>query len=176
MFETAMEHIIAVEGSRYTDHPSDRGGPTKYGITLITLERYRRKPQKPIDVRNLTRRDATKIYYDLYWVPLRLNEIKDDMEALVIFDFGVHCGNRVAIKLAQKSLNLADPWLKLAEDGIVGPQTIKALNSVEPKQFGFYFFKGVQSRYITIVKRDPTQLVFLHGWMNRSYLILEKFL
>ena len=54
--------------------------------------------------------------------------------------------------------------------------TIAGLNEVDRIRFGFHFFKGVQARYISIVKNDPTQMVFLQGWLNRTYKIWENIL
>lgn len=176
MFKKAMEHILKVEGSRYTEHKADRGGPTKYGITLLTLENYRKKVLKPDDVRRLTKGEATRIYQELYWNRLKLDNVRNEIIALVIFDCAVNCGLRFATNLTQSSINCSDPWQKVEVDGVMGPITMAALNMINPKLFGFYFFKGVQSRYIGIVKKDPSQLVFLQGWINRSYLTMEVFL
>nr|WP_222532573.1 glycosyl hydrolase 108 family protein [Azospirillum sp. 412522] len=43
--EAIIDTILRREGwPRYTDRPSDRGGPTKGGITLATLTNWRKRP------------------------------------------------------------------------------------------------------------------------------------
>ena len=59
--------VIKREGSKYTNDPTDRGGPTKYGITLRTLQAWRRsqgqtRKLQPHDVKILTREEAVAIY------------------------------------------------------------------------------------------------------------------
>src|SRR5690606_41674791 len=38
--ELIIDDIIRREGTAYTEHPSDRGGATKYGITQSTWDDY----------------------------------------------------------------------------------------------------------------------------------------
>ena len=39
-YNRAFEYAVGNEGG-YSDHPADRGGKTKYGITESTLRRWR---------------------------------------------------------------------------------------------------------------------------------------
>lgn len=177
-FKSAFDHIIKVEGSEYTNHPADRGGPVKFGITLIALQEFRKtKILTADDIKNLKIYDAMEIYKFLYWDRIFLDQVDDHKIALVIFDNAVNCGTGAATKLVQGSLNKAEPWMgQIPVTGVMTQETIAALNNVGRIRFGFQFFKGVQGRYITIVKKDPTQIVFLHGWLNRTYKILENIL
>ncbi len=65
-----ISDILRREGDRYTNHPADRGGPTKYGITLLTLAAYRdamnaggeHPSATAADVERLTEVEARAIY------------------------------------------------------------------------------------------------------------------
>ena len=74
-FNLAIGKILQHEGSRYTNHPADRGGPTKHGITLGVLKRYRKGRTTAEDVKKLTVDEAKEIYKAKYWNPIRLSEI-----------------------------------------------------------------------------------------------------
>ena len=47
--QTLIAELIQREGG-YVDDPDDRGGPTKYGITLATLQAWRHTPVSAADV------------------------------------------------------------------------------------------------------------------------------
>lgn len=177
-FKNAFEHIIEVEGSEYTNHPDDRGGPVKFGITLIALREFRQtKLLGATDIKDLKQHEAMSIYKSLYWDRINLDKVEDHKIALIIFDNAVNTGTGTATKLAQVSINKVAPWMnKLPENGIMGTETIAALNTIDRVTFGFQFFKGVQARYIAIVKNSPSQIVFLKGWLNRTYKVMESIL
>jgi len=128
------------------------------------------------DIENLKTYEAMKVYKALYWDRLFLDKINDSQIALIIFDNAVNCGPGTAMKLVNESINKVAPWLAIKNTGRMRPETVFALNSIDRVHFGFHFFKAVQSRYITIVKQAPPQMVFLNGWINRTYKILENIL
>lgn len=41
-FEKAVALIRKYEGDKYTNHPNDPGGPTKFGVTLADVADVRR--------------------------------------------------------------------------------------------------------------------------------------
>jgi|GEM_PF-4548155 len=51
---TLIDRLIDREGG-FVDHPADRGGPTKYGITLRTLSKWRGYPCSREDVEAMPR-------------------------------------------------------------------------------------------------------------------------
>jgi lysozyme family protein len=61
--DTILDEIIRREGG-YVNHPADRGGPTKYGITAQTLGRWRKldRPATATEVKALTETEARAIY------------------------------------------------------------------------------------------------------------------
>lgn len=170
-FDYAFNQTIGHEGSKFTNNPADRGGPTKYGITeAVYKAAIKRKIINPVSVgiRNLTERDAKAIYLFDYWNRMRLNEVVDRYIAAEIFDTSVNMGRKAAAMICQKALNYLGESLE--EDGIMGPKTINALNrwsDKDPRALhiclnGFQFM-----RYTEIVKGDGTQHAFARGWTRR---------
>jgi lysozyme family protein len=177
-FKDAFDHIIKIEGTKFTNHPDDRGGPTKFGITLLVLREFRQnKLLGADDIKALKIFEAMEIYKVMFWDLLSLDKVEDPRIGLVIFDYAVNSGPVRAIELVQVSINKAAPWLrKVPEDGVMGAGTLAALNRIDRVVFGFQFFKELQARYIAIAIKNPTQMVFLHGWFNRTYKVLENIL
>ena len=58
-----IEFTLRIEGSRYTDHPADKGGPTRYGWTHESLKNIK----WPTHPKDLTEGDAYALYYTFYW-------------------------------------------------------------------------------------------------------------
>lgn len=164
-FEIEIQKVLENEGG-YTNHPDDRGGPTNHGIILSVLKSYRKNYRLTAeDVKALTVEEAKEIYKAKYWTPLNLDKIKGQRIAGVIFDQGVNCGIRTSAKRAQRIA-------KVVADGDIGPISQRALNKMDESYFVFEFFRASQHYYIDIVKRNPSQIVFLKGWINRSYGLL----
>lgn len=103
MIKTLISNVIRREGG-YVNHSADRGGPTKYGITLATLEAWRGKRCTAEDVRDMEEPEAYAIYMELYWVqpgfralglPVQLNDM--------LLDASVHHGPNRATRLLQSA-------------------------------------------------------------------------
>lgn len=120
-FQKAMDHILKVEGG-FVNNPLDKGGPTKYGITIHTLRDWRMMNVSAQDVEHLTIEEATEIYRKMYWELIHGDEL-DEVLALVLFDQAVNWGPKAAIIVFQKALNFGWPDT-LKEDGIMGPNTL----------------------------------------------------
>ena len=118
-----IAEIIEIEGG-YVNHPADRGGPTKYGIT----EKVARAFGYQGDMEVLPKSEAIEIYDKNYWQRLGLDGINDPELCFYIFDFGVNSGTRTAGLLLQKIFNELSGG-NLTEDGIIGPVTQAAINN-----------------------------------------------
>ena len=157
-FDKAFEYVIGNEGG-FSNDVNDRGGPTKYGITIQTLARYRNKITSITDVKNLTLDDAKKIYKEWYWNPNRLDEVTSGTIATCIFDVGVNMGVGTAAKFAQEIVNVE-------MDGKIGPISIKAINAYNELAFVCCMRIEMLAKYRSIVQLDSSQSVFMNGWTN----------
>ena len=58
--------------------------------------------------------------------------------------------------------------LGVKADGIVGKQTLAAVNSYPNQRQLFEALKNARKAYINkLIKADPSQIVFKKGWLNR---------
>lgn len=148
----------------YVNHPNDKGGPTNKGVTIATYEAYCRKkgyPKPTVErLKNLTQEQWIDILKTMYWDRWKADQINNQAVANILVDWTWGSG-AWGIKFPQRILGVKD-------DGIVGPKTIAALNDYPDQS---ELFKKIWMRrkqhFEDIVKADPTQKVFLKGWLNR---------
>jgi len=86
-FDRFVEEIINFEGG-YSDHPNDSVGKTMYGITETVARGWGYRG----DMRNISVSTAKKIYRDMYWDNIRLDEIDNSTMQFIIFDTAVNMG------------------------------------------------------------------------------------
>ena len=157
--------LIKREGG-YINHPNDKGGPTKYGITIKTLAAWRGHPVTVKDVKNLEKLEAEKIYRSVYYLRPGIYRLIDKKLQVLAFDFAVHSGASKAIKTLQEILNLK-------MDGIIGPITAKAVNkylsapNLHPQKLRQEYLKARHDYLDRMVAADHTQEDFDDGWDNR---------
>lgn len=161
-----LRRVVEREGG-YVDHPSDRGGPTKYGITLDTLFEARDDSVCINDIKDLTQAEAIEIYGDLYWVRPKFNTLgTSDRVAEILFDAAVHHGQGWAIKTLQKLVGVLP-------DGLIGPVTRRAVDDYDQHNLFVDFIRARLEHYASIVSADSTQSVFIAGWVNRMQYFLK---
>lgn len=157
-FTSLVTDVIRKEGG-YVNHPLDRGGETKYGIT--------KRNYPHLDIRSLTTQQAAQIYYDDYWKANGLDLHYPSEIQGYAFDCFVNHGRKTFGKILQYALN--DCGHDLIVDGIIGVKTIKALREQNDSR---YFLLQLKIRriymYGLIVVSNPSQLVFLLGWLKRA--------
>jgi len=159
-FKKALKFVLENEGG-YTNDPADHGGATNFGITMATLSQWRRRPVTTDDVKNLSMDEVALIYKNWYWDKMLLDQVISDLVATILFDQAVNRG--VPIVSRQLQFNLG-----VKVDGIVGPGTLAQLNKMPETSFAMGLAKRCQLSYTGICKKDPTQLVFIDGWISRS--------
>jgi lysozyme family protein len=165
--EQMIDDVIRREGG-YVDHPQDRGGPTNFGITQATLSRHLGRPASAEDVRRLDRARAAAIYRRDYYEAPRIDALPARIQPFVL-DAAVNHGPAWAIRFVQQVCNAAG-FGPLAVDGACGPLTRRAAAEAERVMGDWLLAALVEERrdfYRALVERDPSQRVFLNGWLNR---------
>ena len=167
MIEEIITDILKAEGwDKYTNDPTDRGGPTKWGITQKTLAEYRGHDVTPEDVEALSESQARDIYEEMYVVAPRFTYLPERLQALVV-DCGVNHGVRRATK-----------WLQLAagvkNDGFIGPVTLTAVQNANPLALYLRICAMRERFYAEIVRRDHSQVRFIKGWINRNAKWIDR--
>lgn len=160
--------VLEKEGG-YVDHPADRGGPTKFGITQATLSKFLERVATVEDVKNLELGTAHDIYELRYYRAPRIDKLPEAIQPFV-FDSAVNHGPRRAIRFVQKVCNDAG-FGPLIADGLMGPKTKAVANSCYESMQEWMLVALVQERqmfYSNIVAHDESQRVFLKGWLARA--------
>ena len=105
---------------------------TKYGISARFYEQVTSEIPTMQTMKKITKEEAKQLYLDYFWNENSASQIKSQAVANTVIDMQVNSGN--GIRIAQEVLN--DEFSKdLAVDGISGPNTIAAINSVDPAKF-----------------------------------------
>lgn len=158
-FRDALPFLFAHEGG-YSNHPSDKGGETNFGITEATARSYGYTgPMRdlPIEV-------AEEIYSIEYW---KFSNVKSQAVATKLLDMSANFGPRMATVLAQRAVNtLVEPATQ--EDGNWGPDTEESVNAAPEKEMLEALSAVSSEHYQAIAAKDPSQQVFLKGWLKRA--------
>ena len=173
MIDQLIDDVIEREGD-YSNHPADRGGPTRWGIT----EAVARRQGYMGDMRSLPQSDAAAIYRRLYWIAPRFDEVALRAPKLAgeLFDTGINMGTGAATGFLQRALNAlnrgAKDYADLVVDRHIGAATLSALDgfftqrgpageSVLPKAV-----EALQgAHYLRLAETRPSQEAFLYGWL-----------
>ncbi len=166
-FDEVVQIVFCLEGG-LSDNPADKGGRTNLGITQSTLVNARKHiPQLPERVDALTVFQAKAIYKLFYWDAVKCDELPQPIDFLV-FDAAVNCGIGGAGMQLQRALNKSGH--NLAVDGAIGPATLAAMkysHKNEPWRIVGAILVERVAWHNAIIGRDKSQLVFIHGWLNR---------
>jgi lysozyme family protein len=172
-FDNALKLVLASEGG-YANIPADRGGETYRGIARNFWANWEGwkiiDANKPLRYNQILKNPALdklvqEFYFENFWLPLKLNFINKDIAAL-IFDFAVGSGTITSVMQVQKLLNNKFN-AKLVTDGKMGSKTIAAINQA-PQKLLFDTLKDYRIEFFKrIVKNNPSQQIFLKGWLNR---------
>lgn len=178
--EQVINDIIRREGGD-ADHPSDRGGPTRWGIT----EAVARENDYYGDMRDLPREKAYDILLNKYYIKPGFDVVEEHSALIAeeLADTGVNMGSRTAITFLQRALNAfnkgGDLYDDLIVDGFIGSNTILALSSylqyrdTDGEQVLLKSLNCLQGeRYIWIAERDEEQEDFTYGWIRHRIVLV----
>lgn len=169
-----IEATIGKEG-RYSNHASDTGGETMWGITIAVA----RANGYTGPMRDLPRARAVQIYYQQYAVKPGFAAVAEISEAIgeELFDTGVNMGPAVPAKWLQQWLNVMNQRGKLyadiTADGKIGPATLNALRAylrargAEAEKVMIRALNCSQGeRYRSLGENRPANEDFVFGWLR----------
>lgn len=172
--DTMIDTVIGKEGG-YSDHPSDRGGPTRWGIT----ERVARANGYKGDMRSLPREEAVRIYKREYVIKPGFAAVAaiDPEIGEELVDTGVNMGVGWPPLFLQQALNALNrqgkDYADILVDGDIGPATLAALKAYLNKRgregVGVMLVAlNVQqgARYFDITTARQKNEDFFYGWLR----------
>ena len=194
--QIAIRRVLRNEGG-HSDDKSDKGGKTNYGVSQRFLDLihnnddWKQFHDLPKDARNITPADSVRVQKDYFMKQMKLDEIDkiigDSKEAdnlhAQILDSGFHQGELEGRIMLQKALDKVLPFesdLKVGTDedstphytGYIGNKTKlkldKVIKSGKLKDFNNSIAEMRIKEYNRIVKNDPTQSIYLNGWIDRA--------
>jgi len=154
-FRRCVDIVLEKEGG-YVNDPDDRGGPTNMGITFNTLKAWRGTEITEQDVKDLKIEEARNIYQANYWKKLSCDDLPSGVD-LVVFDFGVNAGTARSAKLLQRVCGANS-------DGVIGPITVGAVNSLDAAQVIRRFGELRMDHYRSLSNWTK----FGRGWTRRT--------
>jgi len=185
MNDVLLQHLLKVEGG-LTNDKVDRGGLTNLGITKSTFDQAKKDGiiSSNVELDELTAFDALKIYDYYYYTPSKTYELNEPLDVLHL-DAAVNHGVSRASKFLQEAIYIVlKPYflknnINFHIDGIIGPKTLKYYHKIaenkESLMLLYSIYINLRYRYYNeIVANDKTQLKFLHGWLNRLKIFVDK--
>lgn len=154
--------IIQRESPKYTNDPNDKGGPTKFGITLNALRKFRNNPNLTADdVKNLTEVEARLIYERNYIINPGYMQINYEPLRVAMIDFGVTSGADDSIPTLQKIIGVK-------ADGQLGPKTAAAANALDGRTLCNKYSCARAIFYADLAQKIPSNLKYVEGWVARA--------
>lgn len=103
-------------------------------------------------------------YKRQFWDIGKLDNVWSQHTANEIFIFGVVANMPPSIKKAQELVGVT-------VDGVMGNQTLKAINAFDENVFDLKFDDKEIEYFKAIVACKPQKARFLDGWINRAHLV-----
>lgn len=170
--------IDGIEGG-FSNHSSDPGGKTKYGIT----EDKAREHGYEGEMKDLPLEKAYDIYIKDFWDKQNLDIVAEYSEAVAfeVFETNVHTGD-VGSKILQSLLNIfnkqGEYYDEIKVDGIIGEKTLKAYKEffLKRRASGMKVLLTAQNArqgeyYYKLAEENPKFEDFVFGWFNKRVKI-----
>lgn len=176
-FDVAYRITERNEGG-YANNPKDRGGETYKGVARrfhpnpdiwnYVDQIKSQVPQGPGYVSRLNKQLSQcqplqvgiyRFYKYEFWDKNNLSLVSDQNVANRIYDMTVNAGGN-AIKLVRRVIGTR-------EGTTLGPEHVRVINTIEGGQLVGRLKDAMANYYKAIVDKNPSQGVFLVGWLSR---------
>jgi uncharacterized protein (TIGR02594 family) len=155
-YDEALRRVLVHEGG-YSNHPSDPGGPTNWGITIQDARAYWKKEATAADVRSMPVDVAKDIYRSKYWDAMCCDNLPTGVD-YAVFDYGVNSGIARAARVLQRLVGAG-------VDGEIGPDTIAATARAKPAKL----INQICDERLAFLQGLKTWSVFGNGWGRRVH-------
>ena len=160
-FAKHIDALLAKEGGYVeTNYKNDRGGRTYAGVSFRSNPKWAGWALLDAGKIEEAKIQVGLVYKANYWNPLGLDKVTADGIAEVLFSSSVLSGPRTALRLAQRVVGVP-------ADGIIGPQTLSALNASDPTLFELRYGYVRINRFYEIGRKNPSQREHFRGWVKR---------
>jgi len=175
-FDTAILTVLEHEGV-FVNDAHDPGGATKYGVSLQWLQSIGDLDNDGFldgdfdhdgdvdveDIKKLQKDDAIKLYRLHWWNKFQYEKIINQSLATKTFDFAVNMGSKQSHKCLQRAVRAA-AGIRLIDDGILGTQSLQAINNINPLILIAAYRSEAAGFYRALNKPR-----YIDGWLNRAY-------
>lgn len=143
---------------------------TNFGVSAKFYESIIGRPPTVKDMKAITQVEAHILFKNEFWDKIRADEIQNQGVAEMIADHAINANPRVTTKMVQRTLNRYF-GTQLTVDGVVGTNTIVAINSVNQEKL---LFRIGQERLEYYESLDDYKY-FAKSWDSRVYTLGRKF-
>jgi lysozyme family protein len=154
-YDEAIARVFADEGG-YSNHPSDPGGPTNWGITIADARMHWKPDASAADVRAMPKSVAAEIYRTKYAAAVRYDELPAGLD-YVVLDYAINSGVARAGKVLRR-------WLGLPDDSAHVNDAVIAAVRTRDARAGIVW---ICDERLAFLKRLKTWPVFGVGWSRR---------
>lgn len=171
--DALVEGVIGREGG-YSNHPADRGGATRWGVT----ESVARAHGYQGDMRQFPRDEAVAIYRRLYWIKPGFDQVaaRAPSVAAELFDTGVNMGPATATGFLKRALNALNrgeaDYGDIGTAPIIDAAALAALDGFMAKRGTggeAVLLKALEAlqgeRYLHLAEARPANEAFVYGWL-----------
>ena len=178
IFEAAHAHVMKWEGG-FFDHPSDPGGVTNFGVSLMFLKGLGLLEGDIDDDGDIDRDDVLAVTKDIarelfkrhFWDRPRAASLPP-LVAVAFYDLAVNAGAGRSALVLQQAINALSPGSIVHLAPNVGPLTRAysgQLASIgRQRDLVAAYLDARAGWYRRLAAAKPSSAVFLKGWINRT--------
>ena len=154
-----VNHMVGAYELGEDNHPNDRGGRTRHGLTFrLFLEE---RPNGTLEqFQALTRDEIVDILTEVFALRPGLWRITNEALRFVVIDFAIHSNPRRATTALQKAAGVT-------VDGIFGPDTEAAVNRLDAEVLRKRVLANRLRFLGRLITDDRSQAAFAAGWCAR---------
>lgn len=180
---TIISRSLVYEGG-FVDNKFDTGGMTYMGVSRKNFPNWegwkkidailkKRRIKKGEIINDSALTECVMKFYEQNFFKKIIGTLKitPETEPIIglMLDYGIHSSPKTAIKKIQYCINKLNGKDVVVEDGIQGPNTSKAIMSLNLSDLAAHYLE-VRHQYLKAVAQKNQNHIFYTGWMNR----LEK--